>query len=458
VPGARDEQESRREGDPTRTSRSNHLPPLPPLPSAVNRLLLEELRRGSEATRIAIHSESERTIDERASARCPAPEERSEIAIGSRLAVARRVSTHQGEREVEERFDIEEQISSDHNISGDVFRARRFWDGQYYGDVVLKTPKAIYRRSLSRDELDEASEKELRNLARFADHPAILSASGKPFLFQSQVVIQTEYQPWSLSEYLKYFHDEELLTAALTRAAAQCFNAIAHMAEVRDEEGPQGYAHVDLKTSHLRLDYKELGDSAGEWVVTLIDMDSIMPAGQISLREAKYNRACVDPEKFMPLHDPQRLVTVDPAEAVYGAALSFLYALAQRLGVHTRRRGFKVLGLEQGEGRVRLKDEEALRHAVERARAVDELNLLKVHTANKLHRLLSGRFDQDPEPLRELIERHAERGDVRKEAFEEVEAAADSCSVSPEVLATLRQCLLPRAQRPEARSVERLWR
>jgi hypothetical protein len=456
VPGTRDEREMRLlRADPTRISLSS-LARLPPLPSEASRLLLEEMRRGSEAARTAIHYESERTIDERASARDPDVDERSEISVGSRLAVARRMLTPQGEREVEERFDIEEQISSDHNISGDVFRARRFWDGQCYGDVVLKTPKAGHRRSLSRHE-QETSEKELRNLTRFAGHPAILSASGRPFLYQSQVVIQTEYQPWSLSEYLKYFHDEELLTTALTCAAAQCFDAIAHMAELRDEEGPDGYVHVDLKTSHLRLDYKEYGASAGEWVVTIIDLDSIAPAGRISLGDAKYNLACVDPEKFMPLHDPQRLVTVDPAEAVYGAALSFLYAMAQRLGVNTRRRGFKIVGLEQVEERVRLHDEAALRRAIEHARAVDELNLLKVYTANKLRRTLSGHFDQDPELLRELIERHAARGDVRKEAFEEVVAAADSCSVRPELLATLRQCLLPREQRPDARSVERLF-
>ena len=435
------------------------LPPLPAPPATAERRLLEEMHRGDPADRTAIHAESDRTIDDRIGTSARVSEERDRLAVGSRLTVQRRVAAGAEQHVAEEMFEIEEELSTEHNISGDVYRARRYWDGTYYGDVVLKMPKSVLRRTLSPLELEEASATELRHLTRFAAHPIILSTVGKPFVWRSGLVIQVEYQPWSLSEYLQYFSDEELLTAAVVRAGWQCASAVAFMAELRDDEGPEGYAHVDLKTTHLRLDYKAQGSSAGEWVLSLIDLDSVMPVGPIPIHETKYNLAAVDPEKFMPLHDPGCLVTVSPAETIYSVGLTFLSAGAHRLGVSTRRRGFKVVGLEdEGEG-TRLVDEPALRAAIERVRAVDELNLIKVYFANKTRRMLAGRFDQDPEGLRDLLARHVDRQDVRQEALEEASASRESsrASVHPQVFSVLRECLQPRAVRLPPRQIEALF-
>jgi hypothetical protein len=429
-------------------------PRLPELPAEVERRLREELHRGEERWRQAIDAESERTIveDEETTRLHGSRGAQPELAVGKTIAVPRRVRAGTGVRQIVERFTIKEQLSSASNISGDVFRAERFWDEQRYGDVVLKTPKAELVRDRSGFDFREEMGRELRNLFRFEGHCGILAPSGKPFVWNSELVIQARYHPWGFVEYLKYFSDEGQLSAALATLAAQCLAAIDFMAATRDEEGPQGYAHVDLKTTHLRLDFHAGPPEGGEWVVTLIDLDSVFPAGPIDYHGAKYNRGCVDPEKFMNLDEPGTLVTADPAETIYALGLTLLSAIAQLLGTGLERRGFRPLGLGQGEDGVVLEDAWSLREEVERTRAVDRANFLRAYHVNRVRRLELGAAPDDPEELAGLLAGEPTLGpDFRDEG------AAD-CPVAPRIFVAILECLRRRSERQTAAELQALFK
>ncbi len=425
-------------------------PRLPELPPEIDRRLRDELHRGEGARRAAIEAEVEQTLVEEDDSRTRRtrgqPVASPTLEVGRTIVVPRRVREGAGTRQVIERFEIREQLSSPSNISGDVFRATRYWDEQLYGDVVLKTPKAELRESEPREEgFDYRAEmrRELRNLYRF-NHPGILAPSGKPFVWSSELVIQMKYQPWAFHEYLKYFRDEVWLSEALTSLASQCLAAIDLMARTCDEEGPRGYAHVDLKSTHLRLDYHDREDPerGGEWVVSIIDLDSVLPAGPTSYHGAKYNRGCVDPEKFMDLDDPEVLVTVSPAETVYAMGITFLSAVAMLLGTGVERRGFRPVGLTQTMAGPALDDGWALREEIERTRAVDRANFLRVYHLNRMRRLQAGLECSDPPELAELVQGEPTLGPIF--------GGEPECTVDPRFFVGIHECLRRRSERPSA--------
>jgi hypothetical protein len=434
-------------------------PRLPELPPEVDRRLRDGLGRVDGARLAAIQAEVERTLVEeddtrsrRARGQTTAP---SSLEVGRTIVVPRRVRDGAGVRQLHERFEIREQLSSPNNISGDVFRATRYWDDRLYGDVVLKTPKAELRDTIPEDTtFDYRSEmrRELRNLSRFDGQRGILAASGRPFVWGAELVIQMKYQPWAFHEYLKYFRDEVWLTAALCSLASQCLAAIDLMARTRDDEGPRGFAHVDLKSTHLRLDYHESShpEREGEWVVTMIDLDSVLPVGPTDYHGAKYNRGCVDPEKFMCLDDPGTLVSVDPSETVYAMGLTFLSAVALLLGSGLERRGFRPVGLGQGASGAVLEDGWALREEIERTRAVDRQNFLRVYHLNRMRRLQAGLDCTDPAELVELVQGEPTLGPIF--------GGESECTVEPRFFVGIHECLRRRSARLGARELQTLFK
>jgi hypothetical protein len=399
------------------------------LPTEAERHLRDGMRRGDDQRRQAIVLEAEQTLVEgsvepdpvaEGSSRTGPETHESPMHAGARIVVCRRVTADGRAREVEERFEIVEQLSSHHNISGDVFRATRCWDGELYGDVVLKTPKRrMGRHSRVSTAAREELAREARHLVRFKDHPGILSPSGRPFVLDSETVIQMEYLPWGLIDYLRCHADERWLTEALIGLAAQCLDAVAGLGETRDSEGPRGYVHVDLKSPHLRLNYAEREDGAREWAVSLIDLDSIVAAGPIRVPGAKYNRGCVDPEKFMALHDPSLFLTADVSEMIYSLGLTFLSALADVVEADLEPRRFAPVGFVSRGGRPALRDEPHLRQEIERVRALDQHHLLAVRELNAARRRAGG-----------------------------------SPTVAPRFFAGLEECLKPRSERQDARTLQ----
>jgi hypothetical protein len=407
------------------------------------------MSRGESARRAAIEGEVERTLVEEGESRTRRAGGRGSaepsLRVVGTIVVPRRVRQGAGVRQVLERFEIQEELSSESNISGDVFRATRYWDDELYGDVVLKTPKAELRDGEPCEEpsFDYREEvlRELRNLRRFEGHPGILAPSGKPFVWRSELVIQMKYQPWAFHEYLKYYRDDVWLSAALASLAAQCLAAIDLMARTRDDEGPDGYAHVDLKSTHLRLDYHDSPDPDrdGDWVISIIDLDSVFPVGPIPYHGTKYNRGCVDPEKFMNLDDPTRLITVDPAETVYALGLTFLSAVALLLGAGVERRGFRPVGITEGEAGPELEDGWALREEIERARAVDRQNFLRVYHLNRGRRLQLGLPCDDPPQLREVVQGEPTLGPLF--------GGDPECTIDPGFFVGIHECLRRRSER-----------
>jgi hypothetical protein len=426
------------------------LPILPRPPTEAHERLREEQPRGLELERAQIDEDAERTI---VTGEGPtAVADQPELIPGSNLAVAREVPTPEGPRLIEERFVIKERISSERNIAGDVFRASRFWGDQFYGDVVLKKPKSSLRASaLDYARVCRDLEREEHCLFHFDRHPSLLSPAGPPFQWDGELMIQTQYLPWSIHEYLSYFTDERSLTRALVGISCQSLAAIEHLAQIRDEAGPFGYAHVDLKSSHLRMDYRERGNE-GDWVVVIIDLDSVLPVGPVHLSEAKYNRACVDPEKFMALHDPAQLCTVDPCETVYALGLTLLRVLAEGLGLVLERRRIQPVGLATGPGgETIVLAPDALRAEIERTRGVDRRNFTALFWANRERRLRAGLPDVPVPPLEELLD------DGTSESQVVPTGSPPGWSVRPDFFLALGECLRPRDERMDQKRLQALF-
>ncbi len=432
---------------------------LPELSREVSKKLLDAMHRGDERTRTIVHEEMERTVPDKIAgetAVCSA--EGKEMEEGIEIRLLRKVRNDGEVKGIIERFIIERKLSSERNIAGDVWLAKRYWGGDFYGDVVLKTPKYEHSGSSARARahLYRDIQKEKRNLLRFGDHPNVLSPSGEEFEYNHEPVIQMEYQPWSISDYLFYFREEHELTAALMSTGMQCLDAIAYMGDLRDEEGPLGWVHVDFKRAHMRLDHKE---NEG-WVVTIIDLDSVIPAGPRELRGmVKYNRECVDPEKFMKLHNADMGFTAEPSETVYSLGLSLMYAMASRFGIRLIKRRFAPT-TKKDEKYIWLPKQE-LGKKIEETRSIDEVNLLKIYYTNKFRRISAGKFDQDPEEMRDLVEKYDDVAEVRHDALEELGDADEDATVHPYVLAGIRECLKPYSSRFDAKTMqgifEKLW-
>lgn len=416
---------------------------LPVLPLEVTNDFVSQMHRGNEKTRTEIHRDIEQTMPETKESsldEAGGPELDKGVVVSKEWKIQENGSA----RTAVEHLEIIDKLSGKNNIAGDVWKAKKFWDGKFYGYVVLKTPKKRLRESRSSMMLARVyrdMDEEKKNLFRF-QHDNIVSASGQPFFYNGEPVIQMDYQAWSVSDYLLFQKTEQQLSGALMAAAIQSLEAIAYLANKRDERAPNGYVHVDFKRDHMRLDHT---DEKG-WFVTIIDLDSIIPAGGLELHGTKYN-PCVDPEKFMKLHNPEILVTAEPRETVYSLGLSLLYAISVRMRIITEKRKFKPEGLDQYAGETIATDGEKLKENIMLARMMDETNLLKVYYTNKFRRIIAGKFDQDPEPMRELIESYNDMPEIREEALSEVREGDPEATVHSNVFAGIMECLKQYSER-----------
>ena len=115
---------------------------LPELSHEVSKKLLDAMHRGDDRTRTIVHEEMERTVPDKIAgetAICRA--EGEEMKDGTEIRLLRKIRNDGEVKDVIERFIIERKLSSERNIAGDVWLAKRYWGGDFYGDVVLKTPK-----------------------------------------------------------------------------------------------------------------------------------------------------------------------------------------------------------------------------------------------------------------------------------------------------------------------------
>ncbi len=243
-------------------------------------------------------------------------------------------------------------------------------------------------------------------------------------------------------------------------AAIQSLDVISYLANFKDEMAPNGYVHVDFKRDHMRLQYLEAED---KWMVTVIDLDSIVPAGHIRFRGSKYN-PCVDPEKFVKLHNPNILITAEPSETIYSLGLSLLYAISTRFRIRVDKRKFDTEGLTERDGRMIVLDEDAFLKKILNARMTDEMNLVRVYLANKYRRIMAGKVDRDPEEMKELLDEYADMPEIigaKKEAIRELREVNIDSTVHPNVFVGILECIKPYSERfgPEAmlKRFEYLW-
>jgi len=427
---------------------------LPVLPPEITKDLVSHIGRGRDEDRSQIHDAVERTV--------PEEDKGDEIAgttgpeLDKGVIITKNWTIREENRNAVEKLEIVEKLSGKNNIAGDVWQARRYWDGVYYGDVVLKTPKRSLRESrlpaeLSRIYMDLKGEQE--NLARF-NHPNIVSSSGPTFTYNGEPVIQMEFQAWSFTDYIFFHKTEHEMTGAFMSAAIQVLDAVSYLADM-------GYVHVDIKTDHIRLDAREDAMGGMGWFIKIIDLDSIMPVGDIRFSALKYNLSA-DPEKFMKLHEPDVMITAEPSESIYAMGVTLIRALAKRMRVKILPRGLnemvgngRITGVKQINGNIILTDEAKLREKIEEIRAIDEFNLLRVYYTNKFRRILAGKFDQDPGGLEKLIRTYREVPEIRKEALENVRDSDIEATVHPEVFASLAECIRPYAQRHDPRTMLR---
>lgn len=431
---------------------------LPVLAPEITKDLISHINRGNEEDRTQIHEDMERTVPE------DEKEDRVADAWGPELdkdvVITKEWIIREENRTAIERLEIIDKLSGKNNIAGDVWRAKKFWDDVYYGDIVLKTPKRKLRESRLPGELSNIYKdlkEEEQNLVRF-DHPNIVSSSGPTFIYNGEPVIQMEYQAWAFMDYIRYHRSEHELTGTFMSTAIQTLEAVSYLAD-------KGYVHVDIKTDHIRLDARE--DAMGEtgWFIKIIDLDSIVPSGDINFSKLKYNLSA-DPEKFMKLHDPSVLITAEPSESVYALAITLLRALSQRMQVGILKRGMKeirengkIAGLKQINGNMVLTDEEKLREKIIDIRVTDEIQLLSLYYVNKFRRILAGKFDQDPGSLRELIEKYSKMPEIRERALKTINDPDTDVNVTvhPEVFASLSECIRPYAQRHDPKTMLRIF-
>ena len=423
--------------------------------------LISQISRGNEGDRTQIHEAIERTV----------PEEEKEDegfvgAVGPELeegiVITKEWPIKEENRTAIEKLEIIRKLSGENNIAGDVWQAKKFWDDVYYGDVVLKTPKRRLRETKLPAELSNVYQdldKEHTNLMRF-NHPNIVSSSGPIFTYNGEPVLEMEYQAWTFLDYIMYHRSEKAMTGAFMSTAIQTLDAISYLAD-------HGYVHVDVKTDHIMLDGRE--DPTGEvgWFIKLIDLDSIVPVGDITFSMLKYNLSA-DPEKFMKLHDPGVLLTAEPSESLYALGVTLNRALAKRMRVRILDRGMadikdkgNILGLKRDNGNVVLVDEAKLREKIIDVRITDEINLLRVYYTNKFRRILAGKFDQDPGGMRDLIEKYHDMPEIREEALKNVRNSDIHVTVHPDVFGALSECIKPYAERykpePMLRIFEDAW-
>ncbi len=450
----RDKEAERKEGGTTRNELGKFKDL--PLPEITNKAIKSELisgmgRKAEKSVREAIMQESDKTIHhgEGELEIIPSNVEVDDLYVGMPpIEIERYVRENDEIRKIIEKFVLEEKVSSESNMAGDVYRATRFWDGNEYGTVVLKTPKKkhLYAAEKKKESILNDAYTEIRNLHRFRNHPHILQQTGDPFILKDErPVAQMEYLPRSFDNYLLGIETEGALTKAVLGGGIQLLKAIHYMENLIDNEGPRGWTHIDMKESNMKMDLVD-----GRWVIKLIDLDSAVPSGPRDISKIRYTAKYVDPEKIMNLHLPELGVIADPAESIYSMGLTLLYSIATRIGVRVRRHVdiSKLINGEEGDGevsqrlsRVSVYGPEELKMKIELRRAIDERNLLQVYYLNEARRVMEFNIDDIYSGLpgvKKLI-------DVHKE-----ELLAENPTVHPCVFEAIRECLKLRAQRPGA--------
>jgi len=423
------------------------------LPEVTNKAVKSELisgmgKKAEKSVREAIMHESDKTVHhgEGELEVIPSCLKVDDLHIGMPpIEIERYVRENGDIKRVIEKFVLEEKISSESNMAGDVYRVTRFWDGKEYGTVVLKTPKKkhLYATEKKKEGILNDAYTEIRNLERFRNHPHILQPTGDPFILTDErPVAQMEYLPRSYDNYLLGIETEGALTKAILGGGIQLLKAIHYMENMADDEGLGGWTHIDVKEANMKMDLMD-----GKWVIKLIDLDSIVPSGPRDVSKIRYTAKYVDPEKIMNVHRPELGVLADPSESIYAMGLTLLYSIATRIGVRVRRH-VDISKLINGESeeeevsqrlsRVSVYGPEELRTKIELRRAIDERNLLQVYYLNEARRVMEFNIDDIYSGLpgvKRLIDLHKE------------ELLAENTTLHPCVFEAIRECLKLRAER-----------
>lgn len=354
------------------------------------------------------------------------------------------------------------QLSSLDNAVGDVWLAeKKYHDGRESELVVIKMLRSESElfdkkevkdlepgeRELLNRYFQEAGE-EIKNLIRFAENRHVVSPVGDVFPYEDRLVVQMEFVPHTLNEYLWNVNGEKELTDTILDAGIQILETIDHLEKSKDNEAPAGRVNNDLKLGNLGADKEQAGDGRTRIVIKMLDLDSIRPISkQLSIkRETKYSIDHCDPEQFMELHDNSTALNAKPAETVYSMGLALMYSIGERISTGLKTRRIIVFPTEYEEVLDResrptllpgeVKEVEVTKHVhvinvremrekIESTRETDELNLLKLYFANKQKRVSAGLENHDTPEMVKLIEKHGEV--IVREIMPEVHGELNWC-------------------------------
>jgi len=324
------------------------------------------------------------------------------------------------------------QLSSKYNAVGDVSLAVKVYtengkerEGEL---VVLKTMKSeeeiLGKREiegLSREEKElldrlylEAG-REIKNLERFKDNKHIASPTGDVIIDhkRERLIVQIEYVPHSMVDYLWNLRGEKELSDTVFDVAVQMLDTISYLENYKDGEAPFGWVNNDFKLGNVGIAIKD-----GRVVAKMLDLDSIRPISEmISVKkETKYSIEYCDPEKFMELHNHEVAMNAKPDETIYSLGLVLLYSISERMAVRLKDRHLIIFPAEYEEiiemertTRVSVTNPEDLKAKLERVRETDELNLLKAYLINKNKREIRGKKESDLPEIKKLLMKHAKK-------------------------------------------------
>lgn len=344
------------------------------------------------------------------------------------------------------RFKKIKQLSSQDNAVGDVWLAEKAYDDGRESELVVIKMLRSERELFNKKEVGELEphEKELlnryfkeageeiKNLIRFAENKHIVSPAANVFPYEGRLVVQMEFVPHTLNEYLWNVDGEKELTDTVFEAGVQILDTISYLEKSKDdEEAPLGRVNNDLKLGNLGADTEKADDEKMRIVIKMLDLDSIRPISkQLSIkRETKYSMDHCDPEQFMELHDNKTALNAKPAETVYSLAVSLIYAIGERMSAGLRTRYILVFPTEYEEvmdresrptllpgefeeiettREVHVINVKEMKEKIEKTRETDELNLLKLYLSNRQRRIAAEMENHDTPEMVKLIEKHRE--------------------------------------------------
>ncbi len=337
------------------------------------------------------------------------------------------------------------QLSSKNNAVGDVWLAEKIYDDGRGSELVvikmLRSKEELFSKK-GIDELEpyekelldryykEAGE-EIKNLDRFAENRHIVSPVDRVFPHKGRLVVQMEFVPHTLNDYLWNVDGEVELSRTLFEAGLQILDTVAYLENHTGGDAPAGRVNNDLKLGNMGADKEVREDGRTSIVIKMLDLDSIRPiSDQLSIkRETKYSMDHCDPEQFMELHDPDSSLNAKPAETIYSMAVAFMYALEERMSVNLKTRYLIVFPteyeeqierfsrstllpgefkLEEVTTNVQVRNAEDMHKKIEGVRETDELNLLRLYLTNKYRIRKSGGGDYDPPEMQKLMKKYEE--------------------------------------------------